>query len=291
MRSRGGRIGCITISVSSAEHLAATRAISFVYILTWLIAALLCVSSMTGLVYGTSGFYDPDPVILPALLGQDAVALVFGVPLLIGSAWLARRGSVRAIVCWIGALFYVAYFYYFNVLGIRLNPMFFGYIAIVSMSVYGALALLFALDLDQVRETFETSAPIRWIGAFLVATPILFGTLWTTLTLSVLESGHDLDPVSRLVVAIDGVVLLPLMFFGGLWLWRRQPLGFALAGILLVKTTATFLTLAATTVATAYSGQPVDPFQSVMYVAGVVIAGTLLILYMYPAAFRVRVIL
>ena len=35
--------------------------------------------------------------------------------------------------------------------------------------------------------------------------------------------------MTRLVVAVDGVVLLPLMFFGGVWLWRRQALGYVLA--------------------------------------------------------------
>ena len=119
-----------------------------------------------------------------------------------------------------------------------------------------------------------------------MGTAVLFAALWGAMVISALASGRDLDQVSRHVIAIDGVVLLPLMFFGGLWLWLREPLGFALGGMLLVKTTATFLTLVATTFVTVFSGHDVDQLQSAVYVAGIAIAGMLLFLYMSPAAAR-----
>jgi hypothetical protein len=249
--------------------------VTFAYRLTWAVAALLAASSAAGLAYGASVLYDDD-LMLPALLGQDAVGLIVGAPLLMVSAWLARRGSTRGLLCWMGALFYVAYFWYFYVVGVRFNALFPIYIAIVSMSAFGVLFLLFALDLDALRRRFGPRMPVRLTGGFLIATAVFFAILWLSLMASHLAAGTQLDDVARYVIAIDGVVLLPLAFFGGVWLWRRQPLGFALAGVLLVKVAATFLTLVATTVVS-LSSIPLDPIQTSAYVIGFVAAALLLV--------------
>jgi hypothetical protein len=214
------------------------------------------------------------------------VALLFGVPLLAGSAMLARRGSVRALMAWIGALFYVAYFWYFYVVGIRFGVLFVVHIALVSMSMYGALHLFVALDLARLVASLRPDAQHRLVGGFLMATALAFAGLWASVIASRLVAGHPLDEVSRQVIAIDGVVLLPLMFFGGLWLWRREPLGIALAGMLLVKIAATFLTLVATTLVAWRWGRSLDPIQTTMYGAGLLF--TLLLIGRYAASFPPR---
>ena len=249
--------------------------VGFARRLTWAVASLLALSSAAGLVYGADRLYDVDPM-LPALLGQDAIGLFVGVPLLLVSASLARRGSTRALLCWMGALFYVAYFWYFYVIGIRVTWLFPVYIAMVSMSLFSLLYLFFALDVDALKSRFNARMPVRVTGAFLIGTAVFFAALWLVVTASHLAAGTEVDPVSQYVIAIDGVILLPLAFFGGLWLWRRQPLGFALAGLLLVKVAATFLTLVATTIA-AMAELPPDPVQTTAYTIGFVAASLLLI--------------
>ncbi len=71
-----------------------------------------------------AGGTDPNPTTLPAFLGQDVLTLIVGIPLLLGSAFLARRGSLRALLCWMGAFFYIACSYYFDVIGGRFNAFF-----------------------------------------------------------------------------------------------------------------------------------------------------------------------
>jgi hypothetical protein len=251
--------------------------LSFPYRLTQVIAALLVVSSLAGLLYGRTGLYDTNAATLPALLGQDALALLFGVPLLLGSAWLARRGSIRGLLCWMGLLFYVGYFWYFYVVGIKFSPLFIVHIALVSMSVFGLLYLLFSTDLQGLKERFDSRMPVRLIGSFLMATALAFAALWVGLVATAVVKGHDLDATTRFVIAIDGVVLLPLSFSCGLWIWRRDPLGYAVAGLLLVKMVATFLTLMATTIVSVWWGVPADGTQTVMYAAGLALALWLLI--------------
>jgi hypothetical protein len=50
------------------------------------------------------------------------------------------------------------------------------------------------------------------------------------------------------------------MFWGGLWLWRRRPLGYAMAPVLLLKGGLLGVTLVANTwLATTFWGVPADP--------------------------------
>jgi hypothetical protein len=66
--------------------------------LSLLLAALLATSSTAGLLFGQRGLYDPDPATMPAFLAQDVISLLAGLPLLLGSLWLARRGSLRGLL-------------------------------------------------------------------------------------------------------------------------------------------------------------------------------------------------
>ena len=244
---------------------------SFAYTLTWAVAGLLLTSSVAGLLYGPRGLYDPDATTYPALLGQDAVALVCGLPLLLVSARRARRGSVRALLSWMGALFYVAYFWYFYVVGIRFSPFLVVHIALVSTSMYAVLYLVSALNMAELKARFDPGTPIRLIGGFLMTVSVAFALLWLAVIASATLKGADIGAVTRYVIAIDGVVLLPLSFFGGLWLWRGQPLGYALAGLLLVKVVTTCLTLVVTSAVVMHWGQAMDPLQTSMYATGLLV--------------------
>ena len=241
---------------------------------------LLFASSIAGLLYGPRGWwYDANPATLPAFLGQDVMTLVFAIPLLLVSSRLARRGSLRGLLCWMGALFYVAYSYYFYVVGGRFNAYFPLYIALVSMGTYGSLAILHSIDVPRLPAYFGR-LPVRLIAAYFIVTALGFAGLW----LSILDwhyvSGTMVDPVARAVIAVDGVVLLPLLFYGGHALARREPLGYALAGLLLVKATGTFLTLIVNTAVMVQWGQAADPLESAAYGVGFAGAATLLVWYL-----------
>ena len=251
------------------------RDLRFASAITRLAAALLLVSAAAGLALGARTLYASDPLRL-ALIAQDAVALVFGLPLLVISAWSARRGSVRGLLCWIGALFYLAYFWFFHVVGVQLGPLLPAHIAIVSIGMYGALYLFVGLNAEAVKSRFTMRLKARSIAIFLMATAAIFAVAWLVLIVSRARAGEGLDTVTRLVVAVDGVVLLPLMFFGGLWLWRRQPLGDVLAAVLLVKSVATFLTLAVTSLVTWTAGGQLMILELAAYGAGLIVASLLL---------------
>jgi hypothetical protein len=214
-------------------------------------------------------------------MGQDVITLVVGLPLLSASAWLTRRDSASGLLLWTGALFYFAYAYYFYVIG-GFSALFLIYIAIVSASLYGLLSLLFNIDPVALKARFGAGTPTRLVSGFLVGYSLLFAFMWVGLTLSTLAAGRQLDGVTHAVIAIDSTVLLPLLFFGGLLLWRRMPWGYLLGGLLLVKMATTGFTLAFTTALGAWWAQEIDTFDAFLFVIFALMAmGSLALLVPY----------
>jgi hypothetical protein len=151
--------------------------VTFAYALSGLLALLLGVSSVVGLLYGRRGFYENYPASLAGLVGQDAVTLVLGIPFLVSSMWLTRRGSASGLLLWAGTLLYFAYSYYFHVVG-GFNAISLVYIATVSASLYGLFCLLFAVDAEALRARFGPETPTRLVGGFFIGISLLFGLMW-----------------------------------------------------------------------------------------------------------------
>jgi len=94
--------------------------------------------------------------------------------------------------------------------------------------------------------------------SLLVAVPLLLGCLRT--------ARHG--SVQLVVWPLDLIVAFPALFWGGVYLWRRQPLGYVVGGVVLLKAAAEGLTLVVQTVATVMMGGPGDPLVPVYGILG-----------------------
>jgi hypothetical protein len=83
-----------------------------------------------------------------------------------------------------------------------------------------------------------------------------------------LVSGTEPAEVQLAVWPMDLVVALPALFWGGIYLWRRDPLGYVAGGIVLLKTAAEGLTLVSQTWATIAMGGPADPLAPAYAIVG-----------------------
>jgi hypothetical protein len=238
------------------------------------LAVLLLISSIMGLSFGADGFYAANPTTLPQILGQDLIALILGVPLLLGCVRLTQKGSLRGALLWTGILFYFAYSYYFYVVGVRFNALFWVYIAIVALSLYSLFGLLIHLQEIAIQDCLSRKTPTKPIAAFLLAMAGMFTALWAGLSLSKLFTESSLSPVERHVIGLDGMVLLPLMFIGGWLLWQKRSWGYLLAGILLTKLALLGFTLLVNTGLLLIWRQPVDAVQTVLF--AVIMVGALM---------------
>jgi hypothetical protein len=255
-----------------------------VYRLTGVLVGLLVIASVLGIAFGGRFLYAAYPAAMAGLVGQDITTMVVGLPLLVGAAWLARSGSTVGLLAWAGALFYVAYSYYFYVVG-GFNALFLVYVAIVATSLYGLLALVLAIDADVLAARMGPDLPRRRVSAFFAVIVGLFALLWGGMSIGLAISGGQLDPVAHLVVAIDGAVLLPILGAAALKLWRRAPWGIVLGGVLLVKVAATGLTLAFTQALSLVWAGVIDPSQAFLFIVFALMAiGAIALAILYARA-------
>jgi hypothetical protein len=246
-----------------------TRSIALPFTLSLVTAGLLAVTSISGLLFGQTFLYRPDPRTLPTFLAQDGITLAVGLPVLVGAISHARRGSLRGLLLWMASLFYFAYSYAYYLLSPEFNVLYLAYIAIVSMSAYGLLYLLLSVDADAVRDRFSPGTPVRLAGGFLIFMALLMTTKWVAGIVGSLAGGPAPTQIELTVYPMDLVIAFPAMFWGGVWLWRREALGFVVGTLLLIKAAGIGIGLVVATWVVTLWGVSADPMVPVYALVGI----------------------
>ncbi len=211
------------------------------HILSVLVGMLTAVASAAGLF--AEGLYRNNLWATAQFRGSDLVRLVIVVPLLFVALRLARRGSLRGQLIWLGILWLIVYDYAFYLFGAAYNELFLVYTALVALS---GVALVFGLpqiDAAAVKSRFASATPVRVICLYLALIALFLGGLWISQSISFIVTGEP--PASleasghptEIVFALDLALLVPGLTIATLWLWQRRRWGYVLAGIMLVKGT------------------------------------------------------
>ncbi|QIN84713.1 hypothetical protein GBA63_20210 [Rubrobacter tropicus] len=223
------------------------RDLTLAYRLSLAVAALMAVASPAGVVMGIAGLYGADPklalgvteaeagLLLPGLLGQDIFDLAVGLPVLLGSMWLARRGSLVGLLLWPGALFYALYWGLLYLVGAPFSALFLLYVPLVTLSAYATVAVVSSIDGEGTRRRLGGAAPARLVGGILVVLGLLtLGQDAGGALVTALANDAPVDPAARPVWISDLAIEVPAVLAGGALLWLRKPLGYvAGAGLLL----------------------------------------------------------
>ncbi len=148
--------------------------------------------------------------------------------------WLARRGSLIGLLLWPGALFYVLYAYALYLVAAPFNGLFFGYIALVTLSAWTLIGIVASIDGEEVRRRLA-AAPARSVGGSLVLIALMAYAGLTATAVSALGSSAN-EPGMRPQWVVDYALGTPALLLGGVLLWRRATLGYVAAtGLLLVS--------------------------------------------------------
>ncbi|HEX9017237.1 MAG TPA: hypothetical protein VF960_14700 [Chloroflexota bacterium] len=249
------------------------RDITLAYALTFVVAVLIAVESAAGILLGSIRLYGVDPatatsvsvsaagVLVPGFLAHDAFNFLVGLPVLLVTVWLARRGSLVGLLLWPGALFYVLYSYALYLVGAPLNLLFLPYVALVAISAFTTIGLVASIDGDSVRQRLAGAIPPRAIGGLLVVLALMTaGQDATGAVTTALASIVPVDPMAHRVWIVDMAIEVPAVLTGGVLLWRRESLGYLAVAGLLLQYGMTPVGLAAIMVLHAVStGSPLDP--------------------------------
>jgi hypothetical protein len=239
------------------------------YATSGIIACIMCLASLAGILFG-SHIYPAAQV--SGNIGTDTLNLILGLPILLGSMWFARRGSLIGLLCWPGVLFYVLYIYTFYVIGLPFNWLFLPYVVLVTLSGYTTIGLVASIDGEAVRQRLHHGAPTRTIAGILILIGILFTVVDGFLIVTALTGHAAVDPTTRTSWIADFTIQLPALLLGGMLLWRREALGYAVAPGLLLQGTVVNAGYALVVVLQAiFSASPMDaPFVGLVFVIGAI---------------------
>jgi|SRR5829696_2961966 len=214
------------------------------HILSAALAALMVVQSVLGRVF--SDQYRDAEWIRLTWFGNDWVTLVLAAPLLVGSLLLARRGSIRGLLLWLGTLGYAAYNYAYYMLGAALNAFFPLYFVALLMSVATLILALSRIDVAGAAAHFRAKTPVRVVGGYLVLVALGLSSVWMVTWAAYVFAGRP-TPVDteafKLVAALDITIMMPALALGGILLWRRSVWGYVVAAIAGVQSSLYLLVL------------------------------------------------
>ena len=205
--------------------------------LTAPILILLAIAAGSGFFFNK--LYRDTPNLVAQAIGQDVITLFVALPTLALSALLAGRGSQRARLIWLGGLVYLVYTYASYAFGIRFNPLFLIYVALLGCSTYTLIGGLVSTDWDGLKEGFTEKTPVKAVSIFLVVIAVFFYLTWLSETIPASLSGIPPQSVredgtpTNVIHVLDMAWLLPALLVTAVSLWRKQPIGYALAVALL----------------------------------------------------------
>jgi len=222
----------VNTNPKDTAHLPVTRDLTLAYAISLAVALLMTVASVAGLSY-RAAIYPTDELLL-SFIPNDVLNLVVGLPILLGSMWLARRGKLIGLLCWPGALFYVLYVYVLYLIGMPFNGLFLPYLLLVPLSAYTIIGIVASIDGEAVRQRLSGVVPARTAGGVLAGLAILLIVRQTAIIVAALTDQTPVDTLERMLWIDDVTVGCPALLAGGVLLWRRKALGYvAGAGLLL----------------------------------------------------------
>lgn len=245
------------VTGSQAGRLPVTQSLTLAYASSLIIAVLVAIVSVAGLVFGTSLYPLEEMLLLKQ--PTDLFTLVAGLPLLLGSMWLARRGGLLGLLCWPGVLLYVLYVYVSYAIGVPFSVLFLAYVVLVALSAYTLIGLVASIDAAAVRRRLAGKVPERAAGGILVGLAILFSLLNLSAIVAALASPAPDHLLDLPVWFVDSALVAPAWLIGGLLLWQRKPLGYvAGAGLLLLGCMLFVGVIFALIFPVFYAAEPVD---------------------------------
>jgi hypothetical protein len=135
---------------NQSDRLPVRQHFTLAYLLSLLAALLMIAVSLVTLL--STGQIYPAEALRLALLPNDMISLAIGLPLLLLSMWLARRGRLIGLLLWPGVLLMVVYMYTVNIVSLAVNVLFLPYILLVTLGAYTIVVIVANTDGEAVKQ-------------------------------------------------------------------------------------------------------------------------------------------
>jgi hypothetical protein len=190
-------------------------------------------------IYGKGLYQFDTPLIAVGYRVGDAFTLIVGIPLLLISFWVYRRGSLRGKVLLTGTLLFFLYNFGSLALGAAYNNLLLVYIVLTMATFLGGTGMLLSFDLQTFPRLFSEGMPRRGVSNFFIISGIALFSIWLFLSIvpALLAGGVPAELASYTTVitfVVDMGIIAPVLVVTGILLRRREPLGYVLSSVLLI---------------------------------------------------------
>ncbi|HET6558964.1 MAG TPA: hypothetical protein VFG54_16710 [Prolixibacteraceae bacterium] len=215
-------------------------------------------------IYGQGLYHHMSADVAIQGIAQDYVTLFIGIPLLLISLAMFRKGTLRARLLLAGVLnyFFLTYLFYMNMA--MYNAFFIIYVLLVSTTFFAFALTLIGFNVETLPEHFSPGTPVKSIGGFLIFLAFSIALLWLQIIIAPLLDGTIIPKsvehyTSLTVQGFDLSIFLPAAFLSGLLLMKKKPYGFLLAPVTLILLSILMTALVAKIIAMAQAGVNVIP--------------------------------
>ncbi len=216
--------------------------------------------------YG-NGFFRYDSVSTVAQgLAQDAVTLFLGIPLLIYTAYLFNKGTLRGKLMLAGTLGYFLYTYLSYTFLVFYNPFFLVYVALYSLSLFALILTLLTVDLQALPGQISDRLPRAPIAGFLFFIGLVLTLMWLGRLAPSFTQG--LPPVglehytTLIIQAMDLGLIVPLSILAGVLLLKKSAWGYLITSVVVFKGMVLLIAIMAMIINQALAGLPINPVET-----------------------------
>jgi hypothetical protein len=208
--------------------------------------------------YGT-GIYSHDSSFVATLMkGTDMATLFIAVPLLLIGYSYYRRGSLRGSLFMTGMLTYFLYVGVTYTFSVIFNSMFLFYVALFSTSIFATILAFATFDMASLVGKLTPSTPRKGMAIFLIVAGLSTFMLWLSELIGPLMTGTapaNLGPYTTMFThGFDSAIITPACVIAGIYLLRKESLGYLFAVPLLILCTLMGVAVISQTITQALNG-------------------------------------
>jgi len=186
------------------------------------------------------GIYKDDSIsVMSQGKASDFVTLVIGVPLLLISLYFANKNSIKGRLLLTGTIGYFLYTYMSYTFLWMYNKLFLVYVILMSASLFAFILSMLSFDINKLTLHFNKKLPVKFLGGFQIFLAIALGMLWLGKIIPSVLSGLvpvGLEHYTTLVIqGMDLGVIVPVGILSGILLIKRNPVGYLLSSVFIIK--------------------------------------------------------
>lgn len=217
------------------------------------------------------GLYYWDTVSSAAQMqANDVVTLFLALPLLGISFFMALRRSLKGKLLLSGTLGFILYTYITMCFGAAFNRLFIVYVALFSLSLFAFILNMMSFDLEQLPDQISSRFPRNWIAGLLFFAGAFLTLAWLGRIASALSPGTipSLEnTTSMFIQAMDLGIIVPLCILAGILLLHKNPWGYLLSAVGLVKFSTLGTAVSFMGFNMARLGVPISPIELLIFPA------------------------